>query len=157
MADCLAVNHFILGCRKLIKRFGEHSEIFNLQGHFAALGSHHNAGSLDKIAQVKVTHKLIQLFLPKLINTQEELHLASAIFDVGERELAHVADGSQAPRKRQPKLFGLAGSLAGFESPDGIRVVAVFIRAGWIWLNPVLAQLLHFRQAEVLKFGKVVS
>ena len=157
VANNLSIHHLVFGSWQLIERFGEHPEILNLQGDFSTFCAHQGACGFNEVAKVIESHKLVQLFLSEFVDAHKELDFATAIFDVGKRKLAHVADGAQATRQRQLQLFGVASSFACFKRLEGVSIAAVLIRPGWIRLNPVLAQLLHFCQAKVLEFRKVIG
>ena len=97
MAHHLSVHHLILGGRQRGDGFGQHLEILHLQAHLAGARAHHLTARLDVIADVKKVLEDRHPAIAQFVDAQEQLDPAGAVFDVRECQLAHRADGAQAP------------------------------------------------------------
>ena len=95
----------------------------DLQRDLAGLGAEHDAGGLDEVADVEHAVEEVDALLAQLIRTQEELHLAGAVLDVGEGELAHRTRGADAAGQRDLQLG--ARLLRGLEAAIASALVCV--------------------------------
>ena len=95
VAHDLAIHHFVLGSRQGGDGFGQHGEGGTCSGDLAGAGAEEGAAGLDDIAQVELLVEELEWLFAQLVDAQEELDAAGAVFDVGEGELAHRAHGAQ--------------------------------------------------------------
>ncbi len=94
MTHHLSIHHFVFGGWQGGDGFCQHLEVGHQQAHLTGAGAGDFPAGLNIITQVKLSLEKIHGFFAQLINTQKELDLAAAIFNVGECQLAHQADGA---------------------------------------------------------------
>src|SRR6266487_2863015 len=108
---------FILRGGKRAHRFGEQLEIVNLKRHFTCLGAEYHALSLNEIADIKQPIEKVKAFLTDLIQTEEQLNLTCAIFDMRKRDFSHRAHRSDTSSQSELNLSSLC--FSSFEFFDG--------------------------------------
>ena len=94
------------------------------QCHFSGARSNHNSRSLNEITQIKHLVEKVDLFLTKVIHTQEQLDPPVAIFDMRKRDLAHGTRGTDTSCQGNfhfgSRLAFRGSLLGGFEGCDSL-------------------------------------
>ena len=96
----------------------------------------------DEIAQIEHLVEEIHALLAQFIRTYEQLDLASAVFNMRKRDLAHRASRANTPR--QCGFDFHTGSFLGFKFCDRFSTEMCALRTRRIGFDPFRAQLFQF-------------
>ncbi len=108
---------FIFCSRKWADGLGQQLEVVDMKCYFATFGAKHFAFGLNKITDIEHPVEKLQVLLADLVQTEEELDFACAIFDMRKGDLPHRAHGTDTSGEGR---FHLALFLFGsFELGDG--------------------------------------
>ena len=86
----------------------EHGDGGHTDGDFASAGPEERPLHADQVSYVKEFQETLVALLPDSVLAQVQLNAPSAIHDMGERCLAHDADGHEAACGAHRQQFGLA-------------------------------------------------
>ena len=129
----LAVGEAVELFRQRTQRLGENLQRGDCQGKLAAARTHDSAGCADNVAKVEKTQEL-PVLLVKVVDAAEKLNLAGVVLYHDKRDLALVADGTDAAGHGIDFLASLAVlevsiallQLSDVSGDDGLD---------WVWVN----------------------
>jgi hypothetical protein len=122
-----------------------------LDADLAGARAHQRTRHADEVAQVEIGQPLEAL--AERVLAQERLHAARAIAQVGERRLAHVPHGGDAPRHAHDGRFArAAGRLPPLERFDGVRRGVRALRARRVRVDAARAQAIELLATDLDQF-----